>query len=69
MEKSRSALAIARGDRPQDEIAGQLGVTQATVSHWETGTFVPSSKLWKRIARAYKMPYANLVAYFGRVAA
>lgn len=69
MEKPRSALAIARGDRSQSEIAERLGVTQASVSYWETGAFVPSSKLWRRIARAYKMPYTDLVQYFGRVAA
>lgn len=69
MEKSKSALAVARGERPQDLIAERLGVTQATVSHWETGTFVPSSKLWKRIARVYGIPYADLISYFGKVAA
>lgn len=69
MEKSKSALAIARGDRSQADIAERLGITQATVSNWETGTFVSSSKLWKQVARAYGMRYADLVSYFGRVAA
>lgn len=69
MERSKSALANARGDRSQEAIADRLGVTQATVSNWETGTFVPSSKLWKKIARAYGIPYTDLVTYFGQVAA
>jgi transcriptional regulator with XRE-family HTH domain len=64
MEKTSSALAVARGGRSQSELAKRLGVTQATVSNWETGESAPPLKAWKRIARVYGVKIADLLAHF-----
>jgi transcriptional regulator with XRE-family HTH domain len=40
-------------DKTQQEMADDLGVSQATISRWEEGECLPRRDQWQRVARAY----------------
>ncbi len=67
MERTKSPLTVARErlDLTQSDIAGRCGVTQATVSNWETGLTVPHPSLWRTIAEAYDVSMKRLFECFG----
>lgn len=67
MNKDSSALAEARGERTQAQIADELEVTQATVSHWENCLAAPHPELWERIADVYGISFTKLARHFSHV--
>lgn len=52
-------LQILRGwtGFTQLEFADFLGISKATVSHWERGFVYPSSKNLMKIVQAFELPY------------
>ena len=42
-------------------IAERIGVRESTVSKWERGVTVPSSKYIRGIERAYEMPWHDIM--------
>jgi transcriptional regulator with XRE-family HTH domain len=70
MDRPKSLLTLARerAERSQSDVALELGVTQATVSHWENGETVPHPSIWKRIASAYRVSMPKLFDFFGGAA-
>lgn len=63
----RTALVEAR-DRQglsQADIAERFGITQAGVSHWETGESTPHPTQWKGVADAYGVSVNRLIEIFG----
>lgn len=70
MDRATSPLAAARERKElnQSEVAEELGVTQATISHWETGATVPHPSQWKRISAVYGLSMAKLLDLFGEAA-
>jgi transcriptional regulator with XRE-family HTH domain len=57
----RPLLIAARRGRTQQDIADEIGVTQATVSTWEKEQFVPRKAKLRDVARAYGIPYRRVV--------
>jgi transcriptional regulator with XRE-family HTH domain len=70
MDRPESPLVAARRrkDLQQSDIAAELEVTQATVSHWETGAATPHPSKWKAIADAYGISISKLFDIFGEKA-
>lgn len=62
----RAALAKAREAKglQQADLADKFSVTQATVSHWETGAATPHPSKWSEIAEVYDLPLKRVVAMF-----
>lgn len=58
LRAARAALKKTQGD-----IAIELEVTQAAVSHWERGA-TPHPELWADIARVYKLSEAVLTKHY-----
>lgn len=56
----RDALIKARGNRTQGEIAKLCGVSQQTVSHWETGRATPSIKTMLLLEKHLRVPKEEL---------
>lgn len=44
----------------QVDIANMVGVSVATVSHWETGKTFPPRTKWKDIEKAYGVPFKDI---------
>lgn len=57
-----TALAAARGDRSQAAIAEDCGVSQATISSWESGETRPRYDRLRIVAKAFGMPLRRLRA-------
>lgn len=57
-------LREARGKRrkTQREIADECGVTQPTVSEWESGKSSPRPSLWALVSSAYGISVAKLAS-------
>ena len=62
----RSILHEARKKKGlnQLDVAERIGVSQATVSYWETCTTSPHPSLWGQIARIYGVRIADLTEHF-----
>jgi transcriptional regulator with XRE-family HTH domain len=54
--------ARRKADKTQTEVAKEIGVTQPTISDWESGETHPRPEYWLRIADAYAVPVARLKA-------
>lgn len=69
-QKADSELADAREKQGirQADMAAKLGVTQATISNWESKSTLPSPKKWQAIADAYGISFRKLAAYCGALA-
>jgi len=48
-------------DRKQEQIAGDLGVSQKTYSNYETGKTIPTLPMCERIAEIFKVPLNDLL--------
>jgi transcriptional regulator with XRE-family HTH domain len=57
----RPLLIAARRGRTQQDVADEIGVSQATVSTWEKEQFVPRKTKLRDLARAYRLPYRRVV--------
>lgn len=44
-------LRLARGDRTQQQLADELGVSQAALQRWETGSRIPEGHLFVRMSK------------------
>ena len=64
MDKVRLKRLIreARGDRSQREFAKFLGVSQPTISDWETGNYAPSLENTEVLARCLGIDLTEFVA-------
>lgn len=64
---TRPALVEARERQglSQADIAERFGITQAAVSHWETGESMPHPMQWKAVADAYGLTVSKLAEIFG----
>jgi transcriptional regulator with XRE-family HTH domain len=71
MDRPKSPLTLARERKGlnQSDIAEELDVTQATVSHWETGAATPHPSQWKDIASVYEISMSKLFDFFGEAKA
>ncbi len=67
MDHSKSLLAVARERKglTQSDLAEACGVTQATISNWETNECVPHASQWSVIAEAYEITLSRLLSHFG----
>lgn len=63
-EPSFLAIARERKELSQDDVAAKLGVTQATVSHWETGAHPPHPTMLRPISKVYGVSVTRLLAFF-----
>ena len=63
--KSAFSLRDARDKlkKSQADVAKELGLTQAAVSHWEAGGS-PRPDWWDRIAKAYGIPANEFTKHF-----
>jgi transcriptional regulator with XRE-family HTH domain len=50
-----------RGSTPQLKACGKLGVSQGTLSEWESGAVVPSNAHLRRIAKVLRVPLGTLL--------
>lgn len=57
--------ARSRQGLSQADIADRFGMTQAGISHWETGESTPSPAQWKDVAKAYGVSVNKLIEIFG----
>lgn len=61
MDKERDSLMIGerlkklRGKKSQEEVAQQIGISRARLSHYETGRSEPDSETLKTIAKFYNV--------------
>lgn len=61
-----SYLATARGERSQQELADALGVTQSTISSWESDETIPRKHRLRAVASAYDVAFDALVSRWMR---
>jgi transcriptional regulator with XRE-family HTH domain len=54
--RERLIRARKKLKKQQQDIADELGVSQATVSRWEHDGAIPRRGNWKRVAEAYGVP-------------
>jgi transcriptional regulator with XRE-family HTH domain len=54
--RERLIRARKKLKKQQQDIADELGVSQATVSRWEFEGVVPHRSRWARVAKAYGVP-------------
>lgn len=55
--------------RHQEDVAKKFKVSQATVSHWETGKYAPHPSIWEALAREYAVEVADLFRHFKKAKA
>ncbi len=60
-------MARDRKRLSQSALAELLGVTQPTISNWESGSAAPPIKIWKVVAKAYGVTVDVLLAHFAGV--
>jgi len=65
---SELAAARERKGLRQADVAKDLGVTQATISNWETGAAVPHPSKWNRIVEVYGISFRRLAEHCGAAA-
>lgn len=63
LQLARSALGLT-----QEQMAERCGVTQTTISDWETRAVTPRPKKWPTVATAYGVSLGILVEFFGEAA-
>jgi HTH-type transcriptional regulator, competence development regulator len=54
-------LKKARGERTQAEVAETIGVSQATIAHWESGDVSPRTHRIKQLAKYFKLKVTDLL--------
>ena len=66
MVKMGSFLAELRKEQKltQAELGEKLGVTNKTVSRWETGTYMPPVEILEELSRLYGLIF-NFISYNG----
>lgn len=52
----RHALIEARGQRTQEEVALEVGVSQQTISHWENGRATPPIRKMIKLEKMLSTP-------------
>jgi DNA-binding transcriptional regulator YiaG len=64
--KPRPELIRAREklDKQQADMAAEFKVTQATISHWETGSATPHYSRWQEVSDRYGVPLKKVIAMF-----
>lgn len=60
MENFGERLRKLRGDRPQKDIAAQLGIPTTTLSTMENQDTIPRGEVLRKLAECYKVP----ISYF-----
>lgn len=60
------SLRLAREDVgvSQEAVAERFGVSQASVSHWETGKAAPHPRIWSDLAKIYGVTTDDLFRWF-----
>jgi transcriptional regulator with XRE-family HTH domain len=56
MENFGERLRKLRGDRPQKDIAAQLGIPTTTLSTMENQDTIPRGEVLRKLAECYKVP-------------
>lgn len=56
-------LRLECGYRSHEDLAERIGVTQATVSRWESGERRPSRRMVRRLADALDRPVVELLTH------
>jgi transcriptional regulator with XRE-family HTH domain len=60
--------ARERLGKTQGQVAEEVGVTQATVSNWESGEATPRPSKWSRISEVYGVSFKRLAEHCGAIA-
>lgn len=59
-----SSLKEARGERSQDWVATEIGVTRSAVGHWETGFSSPSGPARRQLSLLLEVPLEVVDGWF-----
>lgn len=62
---SPSKVKAARGDRSQESLAAELGVTARTIENWETGESTPKANHLAALAQSLGVPITELYEAVG----